>query len=174
MKSDGLIFRTKPRYLYLVEYSGSRIVLTFGDKSIKKKAGTKYSESIQGKSLRISVGRKESCESPLPLLQKFPKTVEHEPSRILCNQTVSTILTAAGTRLPSGRSIDDEANVYSQRAMIKYGLNPEEANKYQDFLRLALSFDQCITLLYYIATLITFLQETLKVGKELNASSNEG
>ncbi len=38
----------------------------------------------------------------------------------------------------------DEAKGCTQRAMLKYGLSPEEGNKYQQFLKLLATFDASI------------------------------
>jgi len=39
----------------------------------------------------------------------------------------------------------DETNIRTQKAMLKYNLSPEEANKYQQFIRLVSTFEQGIS-----------------------------
>ena len=85
-----------------------------------------------------------------------------------------TPATLAGAKLPrishtpgKGRVQVNESKVLAQQAMVKYNLTHKDSIKYQEFIKLLSTFDQCKCCLLCIDNAELFVQQALEAAKEM-------
>ncbi len=170
MKNEYFVFQAKEAYLFASHriLSGNRLVLLFGDRDPAPKrparpAGTlPFSQRYSFANILLGSGS-STVGSATPAQYVSPRSVRSAKLLPALESRRRTRVSASAPWQNRTMPVVQSEDVAVPRAVLKYGLEPEEGNRYQQFVRLLATFDP--------GTMLPFLQESFRVASVIPKSS---